>query len=79
MITTKFSINKTDGTATKKWLEHTAENLWRSLRRWWQRRQSVTHLGMLSDRQLKDIGIHRSEIHSVVYGTDGSRIRAHDV
>lgn len=79
MISAIFTINVPGGAATKKWLEQTARNFWQSVQRRRQERQSAAHFGMLSDRQLKDIGIHRSEILSVVYGSDGSRIRIHDV
>ena len=44
----------------------------------YQRRRAIRHLRSLSDHCLKDIGIDRSEIVSMVYGTgrDRSRRRA---
>ena len=47
---------------------------------WKQRREqkrSIQHLRRLSDHTLRDIGIHRSEISSmVVHGRSGRRSRA---
>ena len=47
---------------------------WRNLRRWHDYRVAEAHLRSLDDFTLKDIGIHRSEIRSVIYGRerDGS-------
>ena len=49
---------------------------WRRLRRWHEYRVAEAHLMSLDDVTLKDIGIHRSEIRSVVYGME--RDRSHD-
>ena len=49
---------------------------WRRLRRWHNNRVAEAHLMSLDDATLKDIGIHRSEIRSVVYGME--RDRSHD-
>ena len=49
---------------------------WRALRRWRKHRNAVASMQALDDRMLKDIGIDRSEIDSVVRGSgrDASRV-----
>jgi uncharacterized protein YjiS (DUF1127 family) len=43
----------------------TALNLIRNYRNWRAYRETVTELGRLSNRQLEDLGIVRSEIRSI--------------
>lgn len=50
----------------------------RSLRDMQARRRSLRAMRSLDIRTLKDIGIGRSEIMSVVYGVPDGRIRSHD-
>lgn len=40
-------------------------NLIRNYRNWRRYRDTVSELNRLSNRELADLGIHRSEIHSV--------------
>lgn len=42
-------------------------------RRWRQRRQAIAEMNRLDDRILKDMGLSRSQIHSVVHGLDDPR------
>ena len=39
----------------------------RLLRSWWRYNESVAELGRLSDRELADIGISRSEITAIAW------------
>jgi uncharacterized protein YjiS (DUF1127 family) len=40
-----------------------------SIRRWYRHRETVRQLSILTDRELSDIGIERSNIHTVArYG-----------
>lgn len=41
---------------------------WQIAKQWRHRQMDIAVLCRLNDRALKDIGMHRSEIHSVVYG-----------
>jgi uncharacterized protein YjiS (DUF1127 family) len=49
-------------------------HVWEAYRAWRQRRTAAFELAGLDDRSLRDLGINRSEITSVVAGWDGTRL-----
>ena len=42
-----------------------SEGLFESIKRWWVYRQTMNELSRLSDRELNDIGVLRSELEAV--------------
>src|SRR5262245_44911616 len=79
MITMAHSFTTTgpSTTAAHPLLQKAAGFLKRSWDAYWARRAkraTVLMLGALDDRCLHDIGLDRSEIHSVVYGTPQDRL-----
>jgi len=53
----------------------TARKWWRAYALWRERSRAVRELRALDDRTLRDIGVNRSEIEWVVYGSDATRLR----
>ena len=59
--------------ATGPRLAHFVKGLWRAYWAGRARRASVFYLSSLDERTLQDIGLHRSEIESVVYAKSKDR------
>lgn len=72
MTTATFTFNgpKTNTSDTKTWVTKTASTVWQAVRRHNQRRRAVQHLRSMTDQHLRDVGIQRHEIFTMVYGTN---------
>ncbi len=46
-------------------------NVARSFNNWLKYRQTVSELGRMSSRELRDLGIERADIHSIARGAYG--------
>jgi uncharacterized protein YjiS (DUF1127 family) len=57
---------------------HSLSARWHAFVTWQAKRATIALLYELDERTLKDIGLDRSEIVSVVLGTEGERIRSYD-
>lgn len=53
---------------------HFVAKQWQCFREWRQRRVTIAQLLALDDAVLKDIGLHRSQIDSLVFN-DGRRVQ----
>ena len=79
MTTATFTTTKTATDNTKKTVADVFRTFWQTTKYRYHQRRSVEHLRSLTDQHLKDLGIHRSEINSVVFGRDAERVRYHEV
>ena len=73
MTTLTQTLSRTDLSALSARAAKVMRDFCKSVVQKHQQRRAVRHLSSLSDRHLKDIGIHRSEIISAVYGEDTDR------
>jgi uncharacterized protein YjiS (DUF1127 family) len=68
------AVDATDREAT--FWPRVSQHVRRAWSAYWQRRTQIATMAVLSsldDRTLKDLGLHRSEIGSLVYGTRRER------
>ena len=79
MTTTTFTSNRTGTSGAPQWITNAFRTFWQSSKYRRHQRRAVEHLRAMTDQHLKDLGIHRSEITSVVYGRDAERVRYHEV
>ena len=75
MTTLTQTFLTTDRSVIPAGLAKTMSNIWESANRQYQQRRAIRHFSSLSDLYLKDIGIHRSEITSVICGMNADRLR----
>lgn len=59
----------------RNWGKQWAQAIWAPIKRWNKRYRDIRQLRGMTDQQLDDIGIRRSEIRSVVYGQAADRVR----
>lgn len=50
------------------WIGQIIRRCWKALQKWDIEQAAIARLSSMSDRELKDIGLHRSEIRFVVRG-----------
>ena len=60
------------------WIGHFVRRCWQAFLRWQREEAAITQLSAMSDRELRDIGLNRSEIGFAVKGelTSHNRRRA---
>jgi len=73
MITSTHVLFRTDVSLFPARFTKAVSDIWGTMNRKYQQHRAIRHLSSLSDHHLKDIGIHRSEITSVVYGRGDDR------
>jgi uncharacterized protein YjiS (DUF1127 family) len=55
--------------ATKAvWISHIARRCWKGFQKWQIEQAAISELSTMSERELRDIGLHRSEISFAVKG-----------
>jgi uncharacterized protein YjiS (DUF1127 family) len=78
---TRAHLISTAGRDTSTLAARAGSRIARAWRTYWQRRArraTVDLLHSLDDRTLRDIGVGRNEITSLVYGRPGDRTRRYD-
>ena len=75
---TSENIAPVDQLSVAKRMVQALSAMWRAHIKWQAKRATIAVLHELDERTLKDIGLDRSEIESVVLGATGERLRTYD-
>ena len=79
MTTAVPTFDRTVSRYAKKWNTNAVHVFWQTTRSPDNPRKSVVKLRSMSDHQLRDLGMHRSQITPFVYGREAARVRYHEV
>lgn len=77
MTTAAMTTTTATAAGTKARFTDIVRSFWKMMKYRNHQRRSVLHLRAMPDHTLRDLGIHRSEINSVVYGR-GSGVRYYE-
>lgn len=75
MTTATITTSTVTVSDAKTSFSDTARSFWKTMKYRSQQHRSVRHLRAMSDYHLRDLGIHHSEITSMVYGEKMEGIR----
>lgn len=79
MTTATMTSSTTTHMAPNQRFADSVRAFWQAMRYRQHQRRAVQHLSGMTEQQLRDIGIYRSEIESAVYGRDAARVHHRDV
>lgn len=79
MTTSTPRFDRTVSKYAKKWNTNAVHVFWQTTKSRSNPRQSVLKFRPMSDHDLRDPGIDRSQISPKVYGREAARVRYHEV
>ncbi len=65
-----YAVDLRGSAATKAvvWIGHVVQRCWKALQEWHDEQEAIARLATMTDRELRDIGLNRSEIGFAVRG-----------